>query len=216
MDSGLRERWQRLVAPLAVGEAEATHVLRDLWRRYDEPHRAFHTVSHLRHVLDVVDFLHGSEPAHDPTGVELAAWFHDAVYDPASEHNEERSAQLAADTLLGWDVPDARVAHVVDLVLATRTHLAADHDTAVLIDADLAVLASPPDSYDLYRRGVRVEYRHLDEAQWRSGRAAFLRSMLARDRLFTTATMRERGETVARHNLSTELGELGPDRDESP
>lgn len=208
MDEELRERWRHLLAPLGVGQAEAARVLDDLWRRYVEPRRAYHTIAHVRHVLEVVDFLRGREPVDDPIAVELAAWFHDAVYEPGAERNEERSAALAAETLLGWGLADERVAHVVDLVHATRGHVPADADGRVLVDADLAVLASPRDAYELYRRGVRVEYGHVDEAAWRSGRAAFLRAMLAREAIFSTPTLRDQGEAAARANLRDELERL--------
>lgn len=209
MDRELRDRWDQLVGLLGIDEAEATRSLRDLWRRHDEAHRAFHTLVHVRHVLDVVTFLRDHEPVKDPVAIQLGAWFHDAVHDPARDDNEVASARLAGETLLAWDINEERTAHVVDLVLATATHTARHPDEAVLIDADLAVLSSDPERYDLYRRAVRVEYGHLDDAAWREGRAAFIRAMLARQSIFTTATMRERGEEIARSNLRAELEGLG-------
>ncbi|HWH31768.1 MAG TPA: hypothetical protein VNU01_03770 [Egibacteraceae bacterium] len=208
MEEELRDRWLRLLAPLGVSEAQAAPVLDDLWRRYGEPGRAYHTIAHVRHVLEVVDFLRGREPVDDPIAIELAVWFHDAVYEPGGQRNEERSAALAAETLLGWGLAAERVAHVVDLVHVTAAHLPGDADGRVLADADLAVLASPPDAYELYRRGVRVEYAHLDDGAWRAGRAAFLRGMLAREAIFSTPTFRGQAERVARANLSAELERL--------
>jgi predicted metal-dependent HD superfamily phosphohydrolase len=208
MEAELRERWERLVLPLGVDDAEAAAALGELRRRYAEPHRAFHTLSHVRHVLDVVGFLRGHEAVDDPIAVELAVWFHDAVYEPGSEDNEAASARLAGETLVGWEFDDARVAQVVDLVLATKDHTPDVTDAPVLIDADLAVLASPPEAYDVYHRALRVEYGQLDESDWRAGRAEFLRSMLDRQSIFTTPTMRQRGEPVARRNLADELERL--------
>ncbi|MGH3379956.1 MAG: HD domain-containing protein, partial [Actinoallomurus sp.] len=60
----------------------------DLLRRYAEPHRRYHTTTHLAEVLDHVGELAGE--AADADAVRLAAWFHDAVYDPARGDNEER------------------------------------------------------------------------------------------------------------------------------
>jgi predicted metal-dependent HD superfamily phosphohydrolase len=208
MDEALRRRWHDLAGVLGVGEDAATRVLRDLWRRYGEPHRAYHTLAHVRHVLDVVTFLRRREPVDDALAVQLAAWFHDAVYQPGAADNEARSAELATRALRGWEVALERAAHVADLVLATRAHVATDPDGSVLVDADLAILAADPDTYELYRRALRVEYRHVDDARWRRGRAAFLEGMLARAAIFATPTMGHRGEGVARRNLAGELETL--------
>jgi predicted metal-dependent HD superfamily phosphohydrolase len=211
LDDRLRERWERVAVLAGASHDDATRVLRDLWRRYDEPHRAYHTLAHLRHLFAVLDLLRTEERCDDPVALELAAWFHDAVYDPRARDNEVESAELACDTLRGWQVPDDRVAVVRGLVLATADHRAATPDQALLCDADLAVLAGDGDSYSLYVRAVRVEYGHLDLAAWRRGRAAVVERLLARDPLYATAAMRRRAEAAARRNLADELARLRRD-----
>src|SRR5262249_3938128 len=118
-----------------------------LLRRYAEPHRRYHTTTHLAEVLGHVDELAGE--AADAEAVRLAAWFHDAVYDPARDDNEERSAVLAEDLLGATDLPAETVAEVARLVRLTTTHdpEEGDRNGAVLCDADLAVLAASPDRY---------------------------------------------------------------------
>jgi predicted metal-dependent HD superfamily phosphohydrolase len=64
---------------------------------WDQPHRYHHARKHLVAVLDVVDAHAGL--AVDTDTVRLAAWFHDAVYDPGVLDNEERSASFATDVL---------------------------------------------------------------------------------------------------------------------
>jgi predicted metal-dependent HD superfamily phosphohydrolase len=208
LDEGLQRRWHDLTRLLGIDEPECERVLADLAARHEEPHRAYHTLAHLRHVLEVVDFIEQRERVDDSIAVRLAAWFHDAVYEPGAADNEGRSAKLAAEVLTDWQVPADRVAHVHGLVLATAHHLPETSDEAVLVDADLAILAADPDTYQVYTRAVRVEYGHLDEAEWRAGRAAFLTGMLDRDPLYVTRTMRRRGEAAARRNLTGELERL--------
>ena len=76
-----------------------------------------------------------------------------------------------------------------------------------MCDADLAVLAADPATYTAYAIGVRAEYAHIDEAGWRTGRAAVLRAFLARPVLFHTAAMAGR-DAAARANLTAELASL--------
>ncbi|MEO7746027.1 MAG: metal-dependent phosphohydrolase, partial [Actinomycetota bacterium] len=189
--------------------ADRAHVAgADLLRRYGEPHRRYHDVRHLTEVLDGVDEL--AAHALDPDAVRLAAWFHDAVYDvraPAGA-SEAASADLAASVLalLGHPGVDA----VVRLVRLTATHdpAADDADGQVLCDADLRILAADDARYAEYARDVRAEYAHVPDADFAAGRAAVMGALLAHDRLYATATARERWEARGRANVAAELARL--------
>jgi len=199
----LAERWAALVRPWATGpEAEA--VGRSVIARYAEPHRRYHTVAHLDAVVRAL-FL---DLALDPASVELAAFFHDAVYDPRAPagQNERGSAALAASALGGLGLPSPTVAAVQRLVLTTAAHDAGDdEDAAVLNDADLSVLGGPPDDYRAYVAAVRAEYGWLADENWRAGRGAVVANLLARPRLYATARGRDLWEAAARANLREEL-----------
>jgi predicted metal-dependent HD superfamily phosphohydrolase len=195
---GLLPRWP---GPARIGG--------ELLRRYGEPHRRYHTAEHLADVLDHVDEL--AAEADDADAVRLAAWFHDAVYNPARADNEERSAVLAERMLADTDLPPATTAEVARLVRLTTTHDPdeGDRNGAVLCDADLAILAADPERYAAYAAAVREEYAAVPDEAFRAGRADVLRSLLDLPALFRTAPGRERWEDAARHNLRTELMLLG-------
>lgn len=200
----LAERWARL----AGSAAAARLVGRELLTRYAEPHRHYHTTAHLLAVLEMVDLLADHAAAAD--AVRLAAWFHDAVYDPHSGDNEQRSAELAEQRLGGLGIAPSVVAEVARLVRLTASHTpeSEDRNGAVLCDADLAVLGSPTDQYAAYAAAVRAEYAQLPEALFRAGRAAVLERLLALPVLFHTPPARQRLERQARQNLATELAGL--------
>ena len=180
------------------------HALRDeLLAAWDRP--GYHDLRHLEEVLDRLDVLAAAGVAFDPTTVGLAAWFHDAVYDGAVD-DEERSARWAERAL-----PAAYADEVARLVRLTVDHRPADDDTAgaALSDADLGILAAPPDRYDAYVGGVREDFAHVGDEDFRAGRAAVLRDLVVRPRLFSTPQARELWEVAARANLRRELDELG-------
>ncbi|MGK5553279.1 HD domain-containing protein [Actinomadura kijaniata] len=195
----LQERWVELAG------AQTRHIGAELDARYGEPHRRYHTRDHLVAVLDLVDELAGW--ADDADAVRLAAWFHDAVYDPERADNEERSARLAGRMLADTDLPEGTVAEVVRLVELTATHApdAADRNGQVLCDADLAILGSDPDRYAAYAAAVREEYAFVPDEFFRAGRAQVLGGLLELPALFHTPAARERFEERARHNVRTEL-----------
>ncbi|MBA9007529.1 HD domain-containing protein [Thermomonospora cellulosilytica] len=195
----LLQRW------IALAGEDTRHIGADLAARYGEPHRRYHTTDHLIAVLDLVDELAGH--ADDPDAVRLAAWFHDAVYDPQRGDNEERSAVKAERMLADTDLPPETVAEVARLVRLTTTHAPGpdDRNGQVLCDADLAVLGSDPRTYAAYASAVREEYAFVPDEHFTIGRAGVLRSLLDLPALFHTPPARERFEARARQNLRTEL-----------
>ncbi|MEV4659129.1 metal-dependent phosphohydrolase [Micromonospora sp. NPDC049301] len=213
----LLDRWRAAARGAgAKAGAGSTRAGEHLLARWREPHRHYHTVAHLTAVLDVVDRHAGLADRADL--VRLAAWCHDAVYDPraAGDANERDSATLAGSVLTGLGVPAPAVAEVRRLVLLTAGHAVApgDPDGALLCDADLAVLAAPPAAYDRYAGAVRREYAHVPEPAFRAGRAAVLTGLLALPALFRLPPLASRWEQPARANLRRELATLsGPPAD---
>jgi predicted metal-dependent HD superfamily phosphohydrolase len=192
----LAERW-----PLA----DLADVREELLAAYAEPSRGYHDTRHLTEVLDRLDELASAGVAFDGTAGALAAWFHDAVYD-GERDAEERSAVWAEEALAGT----AYVTEVARLVRLTETHDpgADDFTGQALGDADLAMLAAPQERYDAYVAGVRLEYAHISDDDFAAGRAAVLRGLAVRDRLFHTAYGRSTWEPAARANLARELAGL--------
>jgi predicted metal-dependent HD superfamily phosphohydrolase len=178
--------------------------------RYSEPHRRYHTVEHLVEVLAWVDEL--AHVADDPVAVELAAWYHDAIYDAgaAGGESERRSAELAVVELTGLGVEARLVDEVRRLVLLTAGHEvgAGDANGAVLADADLAILGADADRYARYAADVRTEYAHVPDDAWAAGRAALLDRFAGRPRLYVTDRAHQRLDAAARRNLAWERSTL--------
>jgi predicted metal-dependent HD superfamily phosphohydrolase len=187
----------------------------DVLIRYAEPHRHYHTATHIMLVLRHLHDL--SQAARVPLSPEViaAAVYHDAIYDTRADDNEARSADLAAAELadIGWS--EHRCGLVAALIIATAGHLSDLHDaadsstdTAMLLDADLAILGAEPGAYQAYVNGVRAEYAHVDDEQWHAGRGAVLQRFLERPQLFITEHMRATCEHRARANIEAELAAL--------
>ena len=186
--------------------------LDSLLARHRERHRRYHTATHVAWVIRHVDELAATEQVEHLHEVVAAAFYHDAVYEPAYPANEAASARLARRdlTAFGWD--SAAVERVGSMIEATAHDATnsepTDGDTAILLDADLAILGADPAAYSSYVAAVRSEYRHLDDDDWRDGRTSVLDGFLARPEIYSTSFGRDHWEARARANLTAELAEL--------
>jgi predicted metal-dependent HD superfamily phosphohydrolase len=197
------EAWAELAGDSPTSRTEWASVV----AAWSEPHRRYHDLAHLAAVLGVVGTLAGSAP--DPDAVRLAAWYHDVAYEPDRTDNEQVSAERARAGLRGL-VPPERAEEVARLVLLTAGHDPAPDDAngAVLCDADLAVLAGPPEAYAAYASAVREEYGHLSDAEFTAGRTAVLEHLLALPALYRLPAVAAEWTPRARANLAAELSLL--------
>jgi predicted metal-dependent HD superfamily phosphohydrolase len=201
----IRSAWRRVAGPEHEGCVDA------LLLRYAEPHRYYHTATHVMKVLWTVHDLSALEGRQPSPELIAAALYHDAVYDPRADDNEARSAALAAGdlALVGWSIGQRDV--VKALIGATADHLASQvvsNETAILLDADLSILGADPLTYQAYVTGVRAEYFFVEDEHWRVGRGRVLRGFLDNPRLFATEYMHVELEHRARANIHAELAAL--------
>jgi predicted metal-dependent HD superfamily phosphohydrolase len=204
-----RQRWTRLWAGLVSDRASdgSSEVFDDLTGRYAGPGRHYHNAGHIADCLRRYDDVRGE--AVDPVSLELAIWFHDAVYDPRATDNEERSAQLAVDAIAGGGGGAELAGRVRRLIVATKTHDPGDEpDGPWLIDIDLAILGSPAVVFDAYEIAIRAEYGWVAPVEFCAKRAHILERFLERDGVFLTPWFRARFEAQARANLRRSLERL--------
>jgi predicted metal-dependent HD superfamily phosphohydrolase len=174
---------------------------------YEEPHRTYHKLAHIEHCLS--EFDDARELAEQPLEVEFAIWFHDAIYDPRANDNEERSAALAQEVARVIGLADGFGARVADLVLASK-HTADPQgmDAEILVDVDLAILGASENLFDAYEAGIRKEYHFVPKMIFRVKRAQILKAFLDRKTIYSKAHFREKYEKRARENIKRSLARL--------
>ena len=189
----------RLGAPPAVRALIA--------QRHGEPHRHYHTLRHIETMLHQIPGDHRF--ARDMLAASL---FHDIVYDPARQDNEEQSLALFR-SVAGELAPDGPLDAdlVAAMILATKSHHfrdeAAHADAAInlLLKADLGILWHPdPQVYAWYAQGVRREYLFVPDGAFRQARTGILTGL--RDDLLHSGRLdRDEADRLVR-NVAWELG----------
>jgi predicted metal-dependent HD superfamily phosphohydrolase len=203
---GLFQRWQALCARLGLaGMTEGAWEV--LVAAYTEPLRAYHNLTHIAECLAHLNAT-SLAPAECDI-IELALWFHDAVYDTHRHDNEEASAALAELHLTHAGAPATLQAHVSRLILATRHNATpVEMDSRWIVDIDLAILGTDRVRFDEYEHQIREEYYWVPAEDFRKGRATVLRKFLEREAIYLTPPFHARLENAARQNLQRSLKAL--------
>jgi len=202
MNHATQMRFNELCRRLGIDGERSAQMYRDLVALYSDGARAYHNLTHIDRMLSWLD------ASGDPSdAVELAIWFHDAIYKPLSRHNEANSAQYFIDHL-GPFVAGPLVEDVERLILATdpTQPRSGKEDEDLIIDIDLSILGSPPEEYEAYQIAVRNEYAVVSDAAFAAGRSTILQSFLSQ-RIYVTEFFSQL-EAQARANIERELETL--------
>ena len=203
------ETWRQLARRQGATGRQAEPVLDELIAAYLQPPRQYHTLEHIAQLLR--QFEQHGQAVLDRDAVVLAIIFHDAIYDPQRQDNEQQSAALARARLTSLAFDEALLAKVVHYIEATQHALAldsSDPDLALLLDLDLSTLAALPEAYSEYAKAIRREYAHVPDAVYRLGRRQILEGFLARHRIYRTDILNALWEARARSNISGEIAGL--------
>lgn len=177
------------------------------------PPRAYHDFTHVREVLRHYASVATGPGWTQPVEVYLAVLFHDAIYEAGRSDNEARSAAMASERIAAWwpdgGIDVARVRELIELTARHGQHAPQDFgktagadDTRHFLDCDMAILGAAPEAFDGYDRGIAAEYRgHVPGWLFRNRRRAFLKGLLARERIYLSDFFHERLDAQARSNL---------------
>ena len=208
MDPALAKSWSRAWRGLGA-EGDGIQLRDQIIAAWLEPHRRYHTLRHLGDCLALFDAT--SQLAEYAAEVEIALWFHDAIYDLRATDNEARSAAWASQLLSEAGVPPASCARVHDLIMSTcHAAEATTADGKLLVDIDLSILGADPERFDEYEVQVRHEYAWVPGLLFRRKRREILQGFLARQSLYSTPWFQQRFEAAARMNLQRSISRLQP------
>jgi predicted metal-dependent HD superfamily phosphohydrolase len=199
----LRVRWQAAWQTYGTREA-GDRIFKGLADAYTAPDRHYHNLAHIRDCLEALDACRGD--AEDPDAVEIALWFHDAVYDTHAADNEEQSADWAAGEIGRGE----RAAMIHRLILATKhgVNNPDDADTCLISDIDLAILGAAEARFRAYEDAIRREYEWVPDGVFRTRRADILQRFLQQDRIYRTPRFHEKYDKAARFNLNASITRL--------
>jgi len=183
----------------------------NLWKEianaYSTKGRHYHNLAHLDNVFS--ELLQVKELIKDWQTIIFSIAYHDFIYNPLKQDNEEGSAEDASHKLAMLNASNEQKDKCSRQILATKGHqLSPDTDTNYFTDADLAILGSDFDAYDQYARQIRKEYKYFPNLIYNPGRKKVLNHFLQMEKIFKTSFFADKYEKQARINLKRELETL--------
>jgi predicted metal-dependent HD superfamily phosphohydrolase len=211
----LKHRWENLLTSFQVEPTKSQIVFCELVAAYSNICRFYHTLQHIQQVLETIAEIQKQTSqltgqTIDFSAIQLAAWFHDVIYEPQCKDNEEKSAVYAKTILTQFDLPIKTIKLVESLILNTKYHqsLSMDLNNQIFLDADLAILGASKFEYQAYCQQIRQEYSWLNDQLYCCGRQQILQQFLQRKRIYCTQQMFIKLESRARLNLQAEMLDL--------
>ena len=197
----------------AINSAVESEKVNNLWQdiaiRYNEAQRAYHSLQHIEQLF--AQFEQIKHVLNEPHIIALALFYHDVIYAPTRSDNELKSAEYAVEALRPY-LSAAQCQYIYKLIMMTAHHRLAEcsnvqknFDVAYLLDMDLSILGASWLEYEQYAQAVRQEYAHVSNIDYRVGRMAVLKGLLAHPTLYLTDYYSTRLETQARQNIKREI-----------
>lgn len=212
--SDLGQRFAMYLAAIAnnIDPVEVQALWQTVTTRYNEAQRAYHTLSHIEQLF--AQFEQVESHLDEPHIIALALYYHDVIYEPKRVDNELKSAEYAVEVLQKY-LSAAQCRHIYALIMMTATHQLDElvdankrSDATYLLDMDLSVLGGAWSEYEQYASAVRQEFAQVPVTDYRIGRTAVLKGLLAHPKLYLTEYYFERLEEQARDNIKRELTSL--------
>ena len=141
-------------------------------KRYQEHHRYYHTVNHLS---DVISYLLNENALDDE--LFLAAVYHDAIYNPKANDNEEKSAELFLNESKHSKLNKSQIDLVCQLILDTKTHKPSNLKSEIFIKADLNILNQPLSMLLEFEKQIFKEYQFADFKIYQKNRIEVLKQL---------------------------------------
>lgn len=170
---------------------------------YDEPPRAHHNWNHVVYCIKLA-----TEYRLAPAAI-MALFYHDCVFVPGSQRNEEDSVvRLREHFSEDFPIDDKRsqLDLIAYLIMATK------HDgtpgtliEAYVRDIDMSILGRSPAEFAIYDQAIRQEHVQIPDEVYEKGRLAFLSALTDRARIFYTTEFHHDYEAQARFNIAVRL-----------
>ena len=200
--------WQNLLSSASPGNGNQELLLMKLMNSLYEPGRYYHNTSHIASLLEWLNKLEAK--FNRPDRIAWTILYHDVIYNPRRQDNEEASAKRAEEELSALGLAEEDINWISDTIKRTQSHdgSGADQDALLFLDMDLSILGISNEAYQVYVENIRKEYHWVPKKIYQIGRKKVLSRFLERSSIYYTDVFKIPFEIPARENLEWEIQQL--------
>lgn len=141
---------------------------------WNESHRSYHTLNHLNDLINQINEEKSKYTEKEYEKLIIASLFHDCVYEPSENNNEEKSAEFFINCCV--DKSNSDVQEIKQMILDTKTHKATTGLSESFNNYDMNIVERDFNQLLEWEEGIREEYKNNDS--YKEGRLKFLESLL--------------------------------------
>jgi predicted metal-dependent HD superfamily phosphohydrolase len=142
--------------------------------RYSEPHRYYHTLSHVEDICRKIEQSWDTRtlPRDQKAALHLAALFHDIIYNPRREDNETKSNSMMMATAQVIRIPTSLIDQASDYILQTTTN-----EPSIFTALNRSILGAEFLEYQKYSQYIRREFHFVKEEVYSEQRIKVLEKL---------------------------------------
>ena len=142
---------------------------------WQEKHRHYHSEEHLAFLINSIELLKSSGEINEQEEeiLLMTAFFHDAIFDPTRDDNEEKSELFFRElTILS-----AHSELISKMILETKNHEPSLQLSKIFIGLDLSILTRSNEvELIAYEKKIMKEFQFVDHDIYKNSRIAFLKN----------------------------------------
>jgi predicted metal-dependent HD superfamily phosphohydrolase len=142
---------------------------------WNESHRHYHNLDHLNDLINQINENKSKYSQKEYEKLIIASLFHDCVYDPMKNDNEEKSAEFFESCVV--DKSDRDMLEIKQIILDTKTHQATIPLSEKFNKLDMSIVECDFDKLLKWEIGIKEEFKEYGE-KYKDGRLKFLESLL--------------------------------------
>lgn len=149
--------------------------VKTLLSMWNESHRSYHNLDHLNDLISQINESKSNFSEKEYEKLIISALFHDIVYDPLKEDNEEKSAEFLMECAINKD--DKDILEIRQTILDTKNHQETNELSKYFNEFDMNIVERNFDELLKWEKGISEEYSHYGEF-YKVGRIKFLESLM--------------------------------------
>jgi pantetheine-phosphate adenylyltransferase len=142
---------------------------------WNESHRHYHNLNHLNDLIQQINENKSKYSEKQYDKLIITSLFHDCIYEPSQNDNEEKSAKFFEDCCL--DKSNSDIQEIRQAILDTKTHQSTTKLSESFNRIDMNIVERNFDELVEWEKGISEEYKFSGQ-KYKESRIKFLESVL--------------------------------------